>query len=124
MIPETDAVRVQAAFDAYLRGGEPAMLEFAAPDIIVTQFPDQLDVRDYHGHKGLTQVMTEWIGTWDDWTIEILRVRDVGGLVFLTALQRLDWFVRIRVKKFQLGQSFTISGQYLTTLHSGVRRLT
>lgn len=26
----------------------------------------------------------------------------------LTALQRLDWFIRIRVKKFQLGQSFTI----------------
>jgi len=26
----------------------------------------------------------------------------------LTALQRLDWFIRIRVKKFQLAQSFTI----------------
>ena len=26
----------------------------------------------------------------------------------LTALQRLDWFIRIRVKKFQLKQSFTI----------------
>ena len=26
----------------------------------------------------------------------------------LTALQRLDWFIRVRVKKFQLGQSFTI----------------
>ena len=26
----------------------------------------------------------------------------------LTALQRLDWFIRIRVKKFQLGQSFTV----------------
>ena len=26
----------------------------------------------------------------------------------LTALQRLDWFIRVRVKKFQLKQSFTI----------------
>jgi tyrosinase len=26
----------------------------------------------------------------------------------LTALQRLDWFIRIRVKKFQLKQSFTV----------------
>jgi len=26
----------------------------------------------------------------------------------LTALQRLDWFIRVRVKKFQFGQSFTI----------------
>jgi hypothetical protein len=39
------------------------MLEQAAPDIVVTQFPDQLDVRDYHGREGLAEVMTDWIGT-------------------------------------------------------------
>ena len=54
---------VRAAFDAFLRGDEPAMLEQAAPDIVVTQFPDQLDVRDYHGREGLAEVMTDWIGT-------------------------------------------------------------
>ena len=71
-MPSDNVDLVQAGFDAYLRGDEPAMLELAAPDIIVTQFPDQLDVRDYHGHEGLVQVMTEWIGTWDDWSIEVL----------------------------------------------------
>jgi ketosteroid isomerase-like protein len=79
---------VQAAIDAYFRGDERAWLELAAPDIVVTQFPDQLDVRDYHGRDGLVQVMADWIGTWDDWSIEVRRVRDVGGLVFVTALQR------------------------------------
>ena len=79
---------VGAAFDAYLRGDEPRMLELTAPDVIITQFPDQLDVRDYHGHEGLRQVMTEWIGTWADWSIEMLGAREVNGLVFVTALQR------------------------------------
>jgi ketosteroid isomerase-like protein len=87
-VSEGNVEVVQAAFDAYLRGDEPAMFALAAPDIIVTQFPDQLDVRDYHGHEGLRQVMTDWIGTWADWSIEMLGARQVDGLVFVTALQR------------------------------------
>jgi ketosteroid isomerase-like protein len=79
---------VQAAIDAYLRGDESAMLEMAAPDIVVTQFPDQPDLRDYHGHDGLMQVMTQWIATWDDWSIEISRIRDVGDLVVVSGRQR------------------------------------
>ena len=64
------------------------MLELAAPDIIVTQFPDQPDVHDYQGREGLARVMTDRIGTWDDYSIEIVRAREVGGLVFVTARQR------------------------------------
>ena len=78
---------VQAAFDAYFGGREPAMLELVASDIVVRQFPDQADVRDYHGHEGLLQVMTDWIGTWDDWSIEILHAKDIGDLVFVAARQ-------------------------------------
>jgi ketosteroid isomerase-like protein len=55
---------------------------------VVTQFPDQLDVHDFHGHKGVRRVMAEWIGSWDDWTIELLRAREVGGHVLATAYQR------------------------------------
>jgi ketosteroid isomerase-like protein len=79
---------VQAAFDAYLRGDEPAMLELVAADVVVTQFPDQADVRDYRGHEGLRQVMAEWIGTWDDWSIEMLGARELGDLVLVSARQR------------------------------------
>ena len=87
-MPQENLQRVQAAFDAYFRGDQQAMLELVAPDIVATQFPDQADVHDYHGHEGLVQVMTEWIGTWDDWSIEILGTREAGDLVFVTALQR------------------------------------
>ena len=87
-MPQEDVEVVRAAIDAYFRGDEPAMLQLVASDIIVTQFPDQADARDYHGHQGLEQVMTGWIGTWEDWSIEILSVRDVGELVFVGARQR------------------------------------
>jgi uncharacterized protein len=79
---------VQAVFDAYFRGDEPALLAHAAPDIVITQFPEQVDVRDYHGHEGLRQVMAEWTGSWDDWSIEILGAREVGELVVANARQR------------------------------------
>ncbi|HWX97058.1 MAG TPA: nuclear transport factor 2 family protein [Solirubrobacteraceae bacterium] len=79
---------VQAAFDAYSRGDEPALLELVAADVVITQFPEQVDVRDYHGHEGFRQVMTEWIGSWDDWSIEILGARELGDLVLATARQQ------------------------------------
>ena len=64
------------------------MLALVDAGIVVTQFPDQLDVRDYHGHAGVKQVMAEWIGTWEDWSIELLRARELDGLVLATARQR------------------------------------
>ena len=79
---------VRAAFDAYERGDEPGMLELVSPEVVVTQFPDQLDVRDFHGHEGLRDVMAEWIGTWEDWTIELLAAREVGDLVIASARQQ------------------------------------
>jgi ketosteroid isomerase-like protein len=45
-------------------------------------------VRDYHGRDGVQQVMREWIGTWEGWSIEILRMDEAGDLVFVGALQR------------------------------------
>jgi ketosteroid isomerase-like protein len=78
---------VQAVFDAYFRGDEPALLALVAADVVSTQFPEQIDVRDYHGHEGVRQVMADWIGSWDDWSIEILGAREVGDLVVAKARQ-------------------------------------
>lgn len=79
---------VLAAFDAYQRGDEQAMLAAASPEIVVTQFPDQLDVHDFHGPDGLLQMMAEWLGTWEEWTIEATSFATEGELVFLNAVQR------------------------------------
>ncbi|MCW3032484.1 MAG: hypothetical protein JWM60_829 [Solirubrobacterales bacterium] len=79
---------VQAAFDAYFRGDEQALLKLVAVDVVITQFPEQIDVRDYHGHEGLRQVMTDWTESWDDWSIKILSAKELGDLVLATARQR------------------------------------
>jgi ketosteroid isomerase-like protein len=79
---------VQAALGAYLRGDEATMLELASPEIVVTQFPDQLDVQDFHGRDGLRRMMDEWIGTWEDFTVELRRARETGDVVLTTMLQR------------------------------------
>ncbi|HST34963.1 MAG TPA: nuclear transport factor 2 family protein [Solirubrobacteraceae bacterium] len=79
---------VQAAFDAYFRGDEQTLLKLVAVDIVITQFPEQVDVRDYHGHEGLRQVMANWTGSWDDWSIEILGAREISDRVLATARQR------------------------------------
>ena len=79
---------VRAAFDAFQRGDEPAMFALVSEDVVVRQFPDQLDVRDYRGHADLREMMATWIGTWDDWSIELLSAWDVAGLVLASASQR------------------------------------
>jgi len=79
---------VEGLFDAYLRGDERAMLEPISPDITVTQFPDQLDARTYHGRDGIRQAMSDWIGTWDEFTIDLIRAAEIDGRVLAIALQR------------------------------------
>jgi ketosteroid isomerase-like protein len=83
-----DVELVRRVFDAYLGGDEEATFELLAPDVVVTQFPDQVDGRDYHGHDGVREVMAEWIGSWDDWSIELLEAWEVGELVFVRAFQQ------------------------------------
>ena len=79
---------VLAAFAAYLSGDEAGMLAHASPEIVATQFPDQLDVSDFHGREGVSRLMADWVGIWEDWTIEPLSSRSDGELVFVNAVQR------------------------------------
>jgi ketosteroid isomerase-like protein len=80
---------VRSLFDAYLRGEEGAALELISPGIAVTQFPDQLDGRTFHGHDGVREAMDSWINAWDEWSIELLSAREIGADVLAIALQRV-----------------------------------
>jgi uncharacterized protein len=75
---EADVEVVEAAFQAWFRGDEPAMMALVHPEIVVTQIPEQVDVRPYRGHDGLREVMADWIGTWEDYAIEPVETREVG----------------------------------------------
>lgn len=78
---------VQAAFEAYFRGDEPGMLELMDPELVVTQFPEQVDARPYHGHEGVREVMAAWTGTWDDYSIELVDMREIGEHVLVSIRQ-------------------------------------
>jgi ketosteroid isomerase-like protein len=74
-------------WDAWERGDLAAMFELIDPEVVSTQFPEQVDVADYHGHDGVRAVMEDWIGTWDNWKIEMLDLREVGDAAVLTLHQ-------------------------------------
>ncbi len=77
----------QQLWDAWERGDLAGMFELIDPEIVSRQFPEQIDVRDYHGHEGVRAVMEDWIGTWDDWRIELLDLREVGDAAVLALHQ-------------------------------------
>jgi ketosteroid isomerase-like protein len=87
-VSRTNLELVQAAFDAYFRGDEAAVLMLLAADVVITQFPEQVDAGEYHGHDGFQRVMADWIGSWDDWSAEILGARESGDVVLASARQR------------------------------------
>jgi ketosteroid isomerase-like protein len=78
---------VQQAYEAWFRGDEAGMMALVHPEIVVTQIPEQVDTRPYHGYDGLRAVMADWVGTWDDYSIEMLGTRQVGHGV-VTALHQ------------------------------------
>ncbi len=86
--PEENLRVVRAAIEAYLRGDEATMLALASPDVLATQFPDQLDVTDHRGRAELQRMMTEWVGSWEDWTIELVSFDAADERVFVNAVQR------------------------------------
>ncbi len=78
---------VRAAYEAYLRGDVAGMLERVAPDVVVHQPPDQVDARTSVGHEGLLAIMGEWIGEWEDYRVEMLRMVDADPHVVVTIRQ-------------------------------------
>ena len=78
---------VRTAIGAYLQGDESLLHDVVSPEVTVTTRPDQPDVRDYHGHDGLFQALSDWIDAWDDYTFEITRLSSVGEFVLATARQ-------------------------------------
>jgi ketosteroid isomerase-like protein len=77
-----DVEIVQQAYEAWFRGDEAGMMALVHPEIVVTQIPEQVDTRPYHGHDGLRAVMADWVGSWDDYSIEMRGTRPVGhGIV-------------------------------------------
>lgn len=79
---------VRVGLDAWVRGDEPAMLDLVDPSVVGTPVPDLPDVQEFHGHEGLLQSRAEWIGTWDDYSIEVREMRDFDDRILVSCVQR------------------------------------
>jgi ketosteroid isomerase-like protein len=96
---------VQQAYEAWFRGDEGGMMALVHPEIVVTQIPEQVDTRPYHGYDGLRAVMADWVGSWDDYSIEMR-----GGI----PMDADTWFVwHLRDGKLIRWQMFSTEHQAL-----------
>jgi ketosteroid isomerase-like protein len=78
---------VQSLFDAWFRGDEVAQSALVDPEVVVTQFPEQVDARPYEGREGFRAVVADWVDTWDDYSLEILDMREIGEHVVVSLHQ-------------------------------------
>jgi ketosteroid isomerase-like protein len=86
-MPEGNREIVQALFDAWFRGDDVAQAALVDSEVVVTQFPEQVDARPYHGRAGMREVVSDWVDTWDDYALEILDMREIGDHVLISLHQ-------------------------------------
>ena len=79
---------VRRAFVAYDRGDTDEVLRLCDEDIVITQPAELPDVEpQQHGHSGVLEAFGIWPEQWDDYRIEIVRIRDPGDHVVVTTHQ-------------------------------------
>ncbi len=67
---------VRRMTDAFLAGDGPAALALMHPDVEF-EANARPDAGVWHGRDGLRQAIAEWIGTWDEYSLEIRDYVDV-----------------------------------------------
>src|SRR5689334_14899292 len=72
---------VRAAYAAFARGDLAYILDNTDPDIEIVEAADLPGASTYHGHQGLLDALDHWAGAWEDFRMEIERIRDVGDHV-------------------------------------------
>ena len=72
---------VRKGFEAYAAGGVEALLDFAAEDGVWYTAPEFIDAPEYRGPEGLLSLFSVFTDTFDDWTMNLIEVRDAGDSV-------------------------------------------
>ena len=81
---------VQAAFDAFMQGDYEGVLRLCDDNMEVTQAAGFLGVpRKQHGHAGMLEAFDAWPEEWDDYTVEILAVADLGDHVMVRQISSI-----------------------------------
>ena len=78
---------VRRVYEAFGRGDAEAALSYFDPEVVMDA-SHRVDGRIGHGHQELTAILTEWLGTWDEWREEVEETRDLGDRVLVISTQR------------------------------------
>jgi ketosteroid isomerase-like protein len=75
---EENVAVVRASFEAFRRGDNESAMEAFDPEIEydLRVFPDG---KIYRGHEGVREAFRIWLGTWEDYRIEIEEIIDTAG---------------------------------------------
>jgi ketosteroid isomerase-like protein len=70
---------VRTAFQAFADRGLDAMAEFWDPDIVWRAAEGAIDdIGEMHGQVAVRRYMEDWIDTFDDYSVVVEELRDVG----------------------------------------------
>jgi ketosteroid isomerase-like protein len=72
---------VRKGFEALATRGVEAALEFAAPDGVWYTAPEWPEASEYRGHDGLRFLFSVFADNFDDWTVDVVELRDAGDSV-------------------------------------------
>ena len=74
---------VQAALDAFERGGLDATLPFYDPEVTWQEAEDEPEAETYRGHDGIRALVRKWLVPFDDLRIEPEDFIDAGEAVVM-----------------------------------------
>ena len=70
---------VREAFEVLnTRGVESLLEDFVAPDGVWYTAPEWVEGSEYHGHDGLRFLLSVWTDYFDDWSVDMIELRDTG----------------------------------------------
>jgi ketosteroid isomerase-like protein len=78
---------VRRMYEAFHAADTVSALACFDPDVVV-DFSRRPDGRVGHGREYLNQIITSWLGAWEEWHEEIDEIRDLGNQVYVLATQR------------------------------------
>jgi ketosteroid isomerase-like protein len=79
---------VRRMYDAFHSGDVEGALAYFDPDVVADASQARPDLPKGHGHEELRQIVSSWVGAWDEWREEIEEMRDLGSRVLVFIVQR------------------------------------
>ena len=77
---------VRRMYEAFHGGDAEGALTCFDPDVVVDASAG-VDGRTGRGRQELAEIITAWVGAWEEWREEIEEIRDHGNQVYVVATQ-------------------------------------